>query len=97
MLGQLGDLYKMQKEAKKMQKEMKQIHVSGFSKNEDVEVVMDGTQEIEEIGIDDELMTVEKKSYLVKGIKEAVKDAQKKLQKEMMSSMDLDKIKGMLG
>jgi DNA-binding protein YbaB len=43
----------MKKEQEK-QKNMKEIKVSGLSRNEDVEVVMDGTQEILEIGINDE-------------------------------------------
>lgn len=95
--GQMGDLYKLQKEARQMQKQMKNISVSGFSKNEDVEVVIDGTQEIQEIGIEDELMNPDKKKDLTKGIMQAMKDAQKKLQKEMMKDMDMDKLKGMLG
>jgi DNA-binding protein YbaB len=97
MFGKLGDIYKLQKEAREMQKNMKVIKVSGLSKNEDVEVVMDGTQEILEIGINDDLMTLDKKSSLEKAIIEAIKDAQKKIQKEMMKNMDLDKIKQMLG
>lgn len=97
MFGKLGDIYKLQKEAREMQKNMKVIKVSGLSRNEDVEVVMDGTQEILEIGINDELINLDKKNYLEKAIIEAVKDAQKKIQKEMMKNMDLDKIKQMLG
>lgn len=97
ILNQVGDLYKLQKEARQMQKEMKKISISGYSKNEDVEIVMDGTQEVQEIGIDDSLMSIENKSKLEKAIIEAFKDAQKKLQKEMAKDMDLDKIRGMLG
>ena len=96
-LGQIGDLYKLQKEARKMQKDMKGKTVSGYSKNEDVEIVIDGTQEILEIGISDELLNPERKKDLTKGIIQAMKDAQKKLQKDMMKDFDMSKIKGMLG
>ncbi|MBD3363115.1 hypothetical protein GF362_05325 [Candidatus Dojkabacteria bacterium] len=97
IFGQMGDLYKLQKEARKMKKKMKKMSVSGFSKNEDVEVVIDGTQEILEIGIEDELLDPAKKEYLIKGLKKAFKDAQKKLQKDMSKDMDIDQLKGMLG
>lgn len=95
LLGKMGDLYKMQQEAKAMQKKMKQVNISGFSKNEDVEILIDGTQDIIEMGIKDELMTLENKDKLIKSIIQAMKDAQKKLQKQMMSEMDLDQIKKM--
>lgn len=94
---QMKDLYKLQKEAKQMQKKMKALTISGLSKNEDVEVVIDGTQEIMEIGIKDELMAPDQKNNLIKALKQAMSDAQKKLQKQMMQDMDMDKIKNMLG
>jgi DNA-binding protein YbaB len=58
---------------------------------------INGLQDIEEIEIDETLLSVEKKDALIKQIKEAMKDAQKKLQKEMMKGMDMDKLKGMMG
>lgn len=97
MFGKLGDIYKLQKEAREMQKNLKNIKISGLSKNEEVEVVMDGTQEVLEVGIKDELLSADKKNYLEKSIIEAINDAQKKIQKEMMKNMDLGKIKQMLG
>lgn len=97
IFGQMGDLYKLQKEARKMKKEMQQVSISGYSKNEDIEIVIDGTQEILEIGIEDELLTLEKKDYLIKGLKQAFKDAQNKLQKQMAKDMDVDKLKSLLG
>lgn len=93
---QAKDLYKMQKEARAMQKKMKQIKVSGVSDDELVEVTINGVQDIEEIEIANELMEVERKKDLVKGIKQALKDAQKKLQKEMMKDMDMSQLKNML-
>lgn len=97
MFGKAKDLYSMQREARAMQKQMKQLKVDGISEDELVSVVMNGVQEIEEIEIHDELMNPQSKSDLVKSLKQAMKSAQKNLQKEMVKDFDLDKIKGMLG
>jgi DNA-binding protein YbaB len=94
---QAKDLWKLQKEARDMQKKMKAIKISGLSDNEKIEVIIDGTQDVQDIFIEDEMMSVENKDMLVRAIKEALKDAQKKLQKEMMKDFDLDKMKSMLG
>jgi DNA-binding protein YbaB len=94
---QLKELYKLQKEARAMQKKMKGIHVIGLSDDELVSVAMNGAQEVEEIEIHDELLTAERKRDLVKSLKQALKDGQKKLQKELVKDMDISQIKGMLG
>jgi DNA-binding protein YbaB len=97
MFDQLKDVYKLQKEAKEMQKKMKNISITAFSDDEDVKLVMNGMQEIEEMEINDELMTVENKKHLIKALKEAIKDGQKKLQKELAKDMDISQLKNMLG
>jgi DNA-binding protein YbaB len=97
MFDQLKDVYKLQKEAREMQKKMKAMQITAFSDEEDIKLVMNGMQEIEEIEINDELMTVENKKHLIKAFKEAVKDGQKKLQKELSKDMDISQIKNMLG
>jgi DNA-binding protein YbaB len=97
MFGKAKDIYAMQKEARSVQKQMKQLRVTGNSEDELVQIIMNGLQEIEEINIHDELLGVDSKSDLVRSLKQGWKDAQKNLQKEMMKDFDLDKIKGMLG
>jgi DNA-binding YbaB/EbfC family protein len=97
MFGKAKDLYAMQKEARAMQKQMKQLKVEGRSEDELVLILMNGVQEIENIEIHDELMDINEKNQLVKSLKQAWKDAQKNLQKEMMKDFDMDKLKGMLG
>lgn len=97
IFGQMKDLYKMQQEAREMQKKMKAIKISGLSENEKIEVIIDGTQEILEVFIEDEMVNVDRKKDLEKAIKQAMKDAQKKLQKELMKDMDMSKLKSMLG
>lgn len=97
MFDQIKDLYKLQKEAKEMQKKMKVIQITGFSDDEDVKIKINGLQEVEDVELSDELLTPENKKYLIKAFKEAMKDAQKKLQKELAKDMDISQIKNMLG
>ncbi len=94
---QMKELYKLQKEARKMQKQMKKMSVEGISKNEDIKVIINGIQEIEDIVIAEELLNPARKVDLVKGLKEAYKEASKKVQKQMAQDMDLDQMKSMLG
>jgi nucleoid-associated protein EbfC len=95
MIGAVKDIYKLQKEAKKMQEEMKLVLVTGESKKGLVKVTLNGVQELVDLNFDDQLM--DDKVELKKHIKDAYADAQKKLQKEMARGMDMDKLKGMLG
>lgn len=95
--GQMKELYKLQKEARKMQKDMKKMRIEGISKDEKVKIIMNGLQNIEEIEIEDELLSPARKSDLVNAVKQANKDAGKRLQKEMAKGMDLEQMKSMLG
>lgn len=95
--GKLGELYKLQKEARAMQKKMKAIIIQGDSKNGLVVVRINGTNAVEDIDIDEELLSPDKKKDLIKSLKQAFKDANKRLQKEMMKDMDVNKMRGMLG
>ncbi len=97
MFDQLKDVYKLQKEAKEMQKKMKALEIEASSDDEEVKIVMNGLQEIEEMEIADDLMTIENKKHLIKAIKEAIKDGQKRLQKELAKDMDISQLKNMLG
>ena len=95
-MGQMKDMYKMQKEAKEMQKKLKKQKLTGESKNGMIVIHMNGAQEFEDIDIDDSLLDPEMIVVLKKNMEEAFKDYQKKLQKEMMKDFDMDKLKGML-
>lgn len=97
VFGKAKDLYNLQKEARSMQKKMKKIQIDGESKDGLVVVRINGLQELEDMDIAEELLEPERKDDLVKRIKQALKDANKKLQKEMMKDMDMDKMRGMLG
>jgi DNA-binding YbaB/EbfC family protein len=89
------ELIKMQNEAKKMQKRLREKKVKGESKNGLVRIYMNGAQEFEDIHIDEELLSPEMLDDIRKGFKEAFKDCQKRLQKEMVQDMDLDQLKNM--
>lgn len=97
VFSQARDLYKMQREAKAMQKKMKQVNVIGYSKDEMVEVKINGINEVEDVNINADLLVPAKKQILEKAIIEAFKDSTKKLQKELLKDMDMDKMKSMLG
>lgn len=95
--GKVGELYKLQKEARAMQKKMKAVNVDGESKSGEVVVRINGVNEVVDIDLDESLLSQEKKDILIKQLKQAFKSAQKKLQREMMKDMDMNKLKGMMG
>ena len=97
VFGQMKDLYKMQREAKKMQQQMRKVKVSGQSKDGLLRLYFNGAQELEDVTIDTELLDPEKQADVVEGFKEAYKDYQKKLQKELAKDMDINQLRGMLG
>lgn len=95
--GKVGEMYKLQKEARAMQKKMKALVIEGESKDGAVIVRINGVNEVEDIDIEQELLSPERKGDLVKRLKQAFKSANKKLQKEMVKDMDMGKLKGMMG
>lgn len=86
---------KMQGEARKLQKKLRERKIKGESKNGMVVIYMNAAQEFEDIHIDEEYLDPDMMKALQKGFKEAFKDYQKKLQKEMIQDMDMDQLKSM--
>ncbi|MDD2577934.1 MAG: YbaB/EbfC family nucleoid-associated protein [Candidatus Dojkabacteria bacterium] len=89
------EMVRMQNEAKKLQKKLREKKLKGESKNGKVTIYMNGAQEFEDIHIDEDYLSPDMEMVLKKAIKEAFKDCQKKLQKEMVQDMDLDQLKNM--
>lgn len=89
------ELIKMQMEAKKMQNRLREKKISGESKSGMVKIFMNGAQEFEDIWMDDDLLDPSMMDRIKKEMKEAFKDYQKSLQKEMAQDIDLDKLKSM--
>jgi DNA-binding YbaB/EbfC family protein len=89
------EVLKMQSEAKKLQKKLRERKIRGESKNGMVVIYMNGAQEFEDIHIDEDYLDPDMMEAVKKGFKEAFKDYQKKLQKEMVQDMDMDQLKSM--
>ena len=96
-IGNPIELLKMQSEAKKMQNKLRERKIKGEAKNGMVRIYMNGAQEFEDIYIDDAYLDPDMSDEIKKGMKEAFKDYQKKLQKEMIQDVDLDQLKSMFG
>ena len=96
-MGQMKDLYKLQKEAKQMQKELREVMISGMSKDGRVKLLMNAAQEFVDIDIDESLLDEYEMDNLKRCIKEAYTDYQKALQKQMLKQFDMNKLRGMLG
>jgi len=91
------ELLRMQNEAKKMQKKLRERRITGESKDGLVKLYMNAAQELEDLRIDAQLLSPDMSDELRKYFKDAFKDYQKKLQKEMVADMDLSQLKNMLG
>lgn len=77
MLGQMGDMYKLQKEAKKIKKELAKTHI--FSESNGVRVTVTAEQEVISIEITEDSILSDKK-LLEKSMLEATNKAMKKAQ-----------------
>jgi DNA-binding YbaB/EbfC family protein len=78
LFGQVGDMYKLQKEAKKIKKELSQIHI--FAERDGIKVTVSGEQKVLSVEItNDEILA--NKNKLEKAIVEAINAATEKAQK----------------
>jgi len=84
-------------QAKRQQDKMKKVEVFGESRDHLIKVHLNGLQEIINITFDESLLRPEKAKDLKKNIMEAFKNAQEKLQKELMKNVDMEDLKKMLG
>ncbi len=78
MFQQMKDTYKLQKQAKQIKSELKNIHIE--SESSGVKVVVTAEQELHSISIPEELLSPDKKLLVEKAIKEAIGKAMKKAQ-----------------
>lgn len=96
-LEKFGKMADTVKQAKQQQDKMKAIQAFGESRNHLVKVHLNGLQELVNITIDETLLAPSRARELKNDIMAAYKDAQQKLQKELMKGMDLEQMKKMLG
>ncbi len=87
LLGQAADMYKLQKEAKKIKKELGKIHV--FAESNGVKVTVNGEQEVMSVEIDDSVITDPRKieSAIMEATNRAMKKAQQVAAEKMKAVM----------
>ena len=83
MFSKLKEIKNLRNQAKTLQNTLKDEHIETTAAWGKIKVKMNGNQEVEHVDIDRELMSPEKKTDLEKAIKEAVNDANHKVQKIM--------------
>ncbi|MFH1111567.1 MAG: YbaB/EbfC family nucleoid-associated protein [Patescibacteria group bacterium] len=83
MFSKLKQIKDMRQQAKSIQSTLSQEHVETAAAWGKVKIQMNGNQEVENVAIDPAMLKPENKSGLEKGIKEAVNDAIKKVQRIM--------------
>lgn len=88
MFEKLKDMYNLQKQAKQIKKDLKNVHIE--AEHNGVTVVIDGQQEIVSVQISDEAMQDKKK--LEESVKKAFEKALKKSQQ-----IAAEKMKGIMG
>jgi DNA-binding YbaB/EbfC family protein len=80
--GQMKDMYQLQKKAKDVQKQLKNLEIEARSTDGLVAAVVNGEMKIVEIQISDEMMDPAKKSALQTALKETIGQAMTKAQGE---------------
>lgn len=89
LFGQAKDMYKLQKQAKKIKEELKNLHIEAEA--EGVVVVVNGEQEVIDVRIPEELATTENREKLQKTLKTVINKAVKKAQE-----VAAEKMRGMM-
>lgn len=89
LFGQMGDMYKLQKEAKKIKAELAKTHISAES--DGVKIVVNGEQEVQSVEFLDESVLQDPKK-LGKAITDAFNRAVKKSQ-----AVAAEKMKSVMG
>jgi len=90
LFGQAKDMYRLQKQAKQIKAELKNLHIEAEVDN--VKIVVDGEQETQEVEIPAELLTPENKGKLQDKLKIVFNKAIKKSQE-----IAAERMRGMMG
>lgn len=83
MFSKLKEIKDLRHQAKAIQGKLAQESVEGSASWGKVKLVMNGNQEIQSVHIDPDLLAPSKKTELENAVKEAVNEANKKVQKVM--------------
>jgi len=90
LFGQAKDMYKLQKQAKKIKEELKKLHIEAEA--EGVVVVINGEQEVVEVRVSEEMMKPENQVKLQNTLLSVFNKAIKKSQE-----VAAEKMRGMMG
>jgi DNA-binding protein YbaB len=90
LFGQAKDLYKLQKQAKKIKKELKNLHIEAEVNG--IVITITAEQEVVDIKIPEEMLTPEKAAELQKNLIEAFNKAIKKAQE-----VAAERMRGLMG
>ncbi len=97
MLDKMKELYQLQKQAREMQKELRDTEIEAVGANGNITVVVNGEIHLQKITIADALIDVSKKRDLERGLEDTLREALSKAQaiaaeksKAMMKSMNID-------
>ena len=90
LFGQARDMYKLQKEAKRIKEELKNLHIE--AEGEGVVVVINGEQEVVEVRISEEALKPENQAKLQATLLTVFNKAIKKSQE-----VAAEKMRGMMG
>lgn len=97
MFNKLKQINDIRKQAKELQSKLSEIMIVGNASGGKVMITVDGNQKVQAVQIEDGMET----SKIEAGVKDAMNDAIKKLQKELATKMKdmggLDALKDMLG
>src|SRR4030042_1489047 len=89
--GQMGEMLKLQREAKRIQKELRQTEVESISAGGKIKIILNGEGQGAGIKIDELVLKPEKKEQIEESLKETINAGVKKAQAEAA-----EKSKGML-
>lgn len=97
MLDKMKQLYQLQKQAKTVQKELRDTEIEAKSADGEIMVVVNGEQKITEIKIGEKYLNIDKKSELENTLLKVASEASEKAQsiaaeksKDMMKGMGLN-------
>lgn len=87
MFNKLKEIKDLRDQAKQLQNQLAQETISASAEGGKINIVMDGNQQVVGLDINPELLSVEKKTALENGIREAHNDAVKQVQRIMAQKL----------
>lgn len=85
--GQMKELYSLQKKAKQVQKELKNLEIEAKSTGGEVTVVVSGEMKITQVDFSEAALSFENKRQLEQAVKDTVNQAMTKAQSESAARM----------